>query len=309
MRLDFNVLWVDDQPDSIEAQIEGIGRMMLPHGFRFNPKLCRSIDEVRGAIHDEIFRDEIDLILVDWDLGGGTWGQDAIVEIRDTSSYKNIVFYSALTEPQKLREEAFEENLEGIFCATRHELVDEVIGVFESLIKKVLDLDHTRGIVMGSTSDIDHTINECLREIYRKSDEEGKKEIISLALDRVLNHAKSVEEMSSKLTTGSPLEDFIESHMIFSANDRLILLRKILKKEKFESFREHVDHLLSYQQNVVPLRNSLGHIAPGIQDGRKVLYDVHGVEVTLESTRFLRCQILEYRGHFRDLLASLQGYS
>ena len=44
---------------------------------------------------------------------------------------------------------ASEAGIEGIYCAERENLPDEVIGVFESLIKKVLDLDHTRGIVMG----------------------------------------------------------------------------------------------------------------------------------------------------------------
>jgi hypothetical protein len=71
MRLDFNVLWVDDQPDRIKAQIEAIERRMEAQGFLFKPTLCRSIDEVQQSVSNYIFTDEIDLILVDWDLGGG----------------------------------------------------------------------------------------------------------------------------------------------------------------------------------------------------------------------------------------------
>ena len=47
------------------------------------------------------------------------------------------------------------------------------MGVFDFLVKKVLDLDHTRGIVMGATSDIDFIVNECLVMI-EKIDVAGK---------------------------------------------------------------------------------------------------------------------------------------
>ena len=50
MRLDFNVLWVEDQPNHVEAQIERISQLMQQEGFRFTPILCRSIDEVQQAI-------------------------------------------------------------------------------------------------------------------------------------------------------------------------------------------------------------------------------------------------------------------
>ena len=68
---------------------------MEEEGFNFNPTLCTSIDEVRKLIADNVFTDEVDLILVDWDLGGEVRGQDAIAEIRATVPYKDVVFYSA----------------------------------------------------------------------------------------------------------------------------------------------------------------------------------------------------------------------
>jgi hypothetical protein len=68
MRLDFNVLWIDDQPDRVGAQIMAIKKQMADEGFEFAPKLCKSMSEIHDAISSDVFTDEIDLILVDWDL-------------------------------------------------------------------------------------------------------------------------------------------------------------------------------------------------------------------------------------------------
>ena len=43
MRLDFNVLWVDDQPNAVNAQITRIKTLMAEEGFSFNPTQCQSI--------------------------------------------------------------------------------------------------------------------------------------------------------------------------------------------------------------------------------------------------------------------------
>jgi hypothetical protein len=120
----------------------------------------------------------VDLVLVDWDLGSNLHGEDAIEAIRDQVRYKDVVFYSAQRAPDELRRAAFEKELEGVYCASREQLVEEVMGVFESLVKKVLDLDHTRGIVMGATSEIDQMVSECLSTIYAMADEPAKKELL-----------------------------------------------------------------------------------------------------------------------------------
>ena len=192
MRLDFNVLWVDDQPNAIGAQIARIGSQMEHEGFKFNPTHCSSLAEVNELIAEDVFQDEVDLILVDWDLGGGVHGQDVIERVREVAQYKDVVFYSAQTPAAELRRLAFDKGLEGVYCARREELVDEVLGVFESLVKKVLDLDHTRGIVMGATSDIDHMVHSSLIHMESRLDHEGKKALVAEAVKRVQARVKDI---------------------------------------------------------------------------------------------------------------------
>jgi len=309
MRLDFNVLWVEDQPNAVESTARSIAREMAEEGFQFNPIQCRSLDEVKERIAADVFTDEIDLILVDWDLGTETHGEDAITLIRNEQRfrYKDIVFYSALKPAGELRELAFANDLEGIFCAaSREDLVVEVIGVFESLIKKVLDLNHTRGIVMGATSDIDHLVNECLIAMHDKLDEPGKVTMLKEILDRIGERTKHFTKRAGKLKGSATLVSLFDEHEIFTANDRLRILSRMLTVEKFKVYGETRASIVAYLKEVVPGRTSLAHLVMVPQGKPQAVMTSQGKVVTLEETRVLRRRILSLRDDFRVLLAALK---
>ena len=305
MRLDFNVLWVDDQPNAVNAQITRIKAQMADEGFNFNPTLCTSIDEVEALIAEDVFQDEVDLILVDWDLGGGVHGQDVIERVRQVAQYKDVVFYSAQTLAADLRRLAYEKGLEGIYCASREGLVDEVLGVFESLVKKVLDLDHTRGIVMGATSDIDHMIHTCLVQIEAKLDDNGKKELVAQAVKRVQERVKDIGKQGAKLENATSVTTILEAHMIFGANDRLRMLRRLLEKEA--NHVQSVQTIQSYIDNVVPERNVLGHMALAPQGKPQAVVNSEGKLINLDDMRTLRKLILGLREDFRALADALKA--
>ena len=309
MRLDFNVLWVDDQPNRVDAQIVAIRRKMEEEGFQFNARQCMSLQDVQQLIAEHVFTDEIDLILVDYDLGHNVEGQDAIAAIRETILYKDVVFYSAQNAADELRRLAFERGLEGIYCANREELVEEVLGVFESLVKKVLDLDHTRGIVMGATSDIDAMVNECLSLIDSQCDKAGKEAILKQALGYVEKKAKDLSTLMEKLQKATGLPELFEAHLVFTAYDRLRILAGVLDSKNFEAHKGFRPSVIDYQQNVMPKRNVLGHVARMLQGNVYVLADAKGNVMSLDETRQLRRLILRLRSDFQSLRGALQGGS
>ncbi len=259
MRLDFNVLWVDDQPDRVAAQIKSIALQMAAEGFEFKPRQCTTMDQVEAAISEHVFTDEIDLILVDWDLGNNLHGEDAIDRIRQIVQYKDVVFYSGEATVPELRQKAYEKKLEGVYCASRQDLIDEVVGVFESLIKKVLDLDHTRGIVMGATSDIDHMVNACLTLAHGKLDEEGKVKFVEEALKRVADQVKNIVKQGEKLQANPSVDALFKAHMLFTSDNRLRMLASILGKEEFTAYAVGAETVKTYREGVVGDRNTLGH--------------------------------------------------
>ncbi|SEC42814.1 hypothetical protein [Bradyrhizobium erythrophlei] len=307
MRLDFNVLWVDDQPGAIQAQIARIARYMAEQGFHFNPALCHTMDALEGKLNEDVFVDEVDMVLVDWDLGADAKGQDAIERIREKIRYKDVVFYSAQTTPTELMNLVRVHDLEGVYCCTRTDLVNEVEGVFDSLIKKVLDLDHTRGIVMGATSDVDHMVNESLATIHASLGDDAKKQFIATALAAVEKKLKELTKLGEKLKTETDIAAFYKAHMLFTSMERLKLLKGALKTGgSHENPGAHAS-VVKYMDEVVPERNNLGHVVLVPEGKPTLVVNAEGKQVSLEDMRDLRCTILEVRAEFRSLLTTLRG--
>lgn len=302
MRLDFNVLWVDDQPRSVAAQIKAIAKRFEDEGFEFQPKLKTSVEELSDAIADDVFTDEIDLILVDWDLGAGWQGDDAIAKIRKRIPYKDVIFYSAKTSLVELRTDAFKADLEGVYCVTRPDLVEEVVGVFESLVKKVLDLDHTRGIVMGATADIDYTVNQCLKAVHGKLATRAQAALLVEALEKISGRLAELSAQVEKWKAEPDFAQMLEHHLVFTANDRLRMLQRLLKGKAQKGYKTHITR---YMQEIVPERNILGHQVLTIEGKSTGVVDKNLRQVGVAKTRELRRTLLSLRAEFRSLLLAL----
>lgn len=308
MRLDFNVLWVDDQPDVVSAQIKAITRRMEEEGFRFNATMCNSIGDVSKLISDDVFTDEVDLILVDWNLGGGVLGQNVIAKIRETVPYKDVVFYSAAqSDANELRKVAFEKNIEGVYCASRGELVEEVLGVFNSLVKKVLDLDHTRGIVMGATSDIDHMVSECLLALHERLDANDQRTVIAEAVARIDERIIEITSLAESLRTATAMKTMLDAHLVFTAYDRLRTLTKLLKHGLFKNHGDARKSVIQYMEKVVPQRNNLGHLVLAPEGKTQAIANRDGKQVSLDEMRELRRTILGLRQDFKTLSLALKN--
>jgi len=302
MRLDFNVLWIDDQPAAVESQKIPISLYMKDHGFNFNATHCASVDEVGAHLTDDLFKDEIDLILVDWDLGAGKRGQDVIAAIRDRVRYRDVVFYSAQATTEELRLESFKAKLEGVYCAPRVDLVLEVQEVFDALVKKVLDLDHTRGIVMGATSDIDHLVAESLRHLHQAASEEEKAAIIKKAIkvmkESLVSHNKTLEKLNDETT----MEALFAAHTLFNAQHKLRVLKDALSRAQIEEVEKFRASVKVYMDDVSSVRNRLGHVLLSPEGKPESVAVIEGEPVSLEDMRDLRRLILTLRGDFRELL-------
>jgi hypothetical protein len=305
MRLDFNVLWVDDQPDLVAPQITAIKAGMRNEGFEFKPIQQLSLDATEQFLAGDVFTDEIDLVLVDWQLGGGREGQDAIAAIREKMQYKDVVFYSGNNDTDELRRLAFEAGLEGVYCATRPVLVEEVLGVFDSLVKKALDLDHTRGIVMGATSDIDHMVLEIVGAAHAKLGAADQRRMVLEALETIEERLKEHSSALSKLQGNPSMAALFEAHMIFTANDRLRMLSRALELQQFAAHRRSRVSVTQYIGKVVPLRNRLGHrvLTP---EGKPTAISIGGGEqMNIDQMKELRKLILDLRDVFRSLRDAL----
>lgn len=299
MRLDFNILWVEDNQKNVHAQRDRIGFLIRNEGFRLNVEFAASVNEAKEYLGSDIYGDHIDLILMDYDLGAGQKGDEGLVAVREIFPYKDIIFYSG-TEPSKLNKLIADREVQGVFASHRDSLPDVVEGVFENLVKKVLDIDHSRGIVMGATSDIDQVVNTLLLESFERGGEDFKEASIQSILGRVKEKSTDIEGMINKLTAIKHMEELFSYHSLYTSDDRIRLLKKLFSK--FRLCENHLQNMDEYRNDVMPRRNDLAHITVTTDGFSRILKDRKGEVITSEHMKELRVRILHFQEQFEILL-------
>lgn len=301
MRLDFNILWVDDQRARVESTRETVDLMVRQEGFRLCVEFAASVEEATRYLSEDIFGDHIDLVLMDYDLGAGAWGDEGLVQVRDRFEYKDVIFYSS--EADNLRELVADKRLQGIFCSSRDDLPETVKGVFHALMKKVLDIDHSRGIVMGATSDIDHYVFDCIKAAV----EAGGEDRLHLALKTVQKHLGEKSESflrdTGKIGGIENLAELSKYPHMYTSSDRLRLLRTILKATG--KHQDEVATIHHYLNNTVPLRNALAHVRVQTEGFSRRLFNSENEELTAEQMKELRQRLLGFQETVENLAAAI----
>lgn len=301
MRLEFNVLWVEDQPERVQAQRERIERVIRKEGFKLDVVFAPSVNEAQNYLSNDIYGDHIDLVVMDFNLEGDKTGAEGLVEVREAFPYKDIVFYSANAE--QLLDMVKERNLQGIFCATRDDLPQTVEGVFETLVKKVIDIDHSRGIVMGATSDIDFYVSEALVGLFEAGSEDERQGVLAMIWERLKDIKKRFELSAAQLEAIKAVAEIFDKHHVYTSADRIHLLRELLRLKGLHMAERRA--LGSYAANIAPRRNDLAHVRVQKEGFSRKLYDRSGKEFTSEEMRELRLKLLEHRELFEALANAL----
>lgn len=306
MRLDFNTLWIDDQPASMDSAVETFARHVRNEGFNLNNQFAKSLAESKEYLSEHILNDEIDLILVDYNLGSGETGVEVMSSIRETLPYKDIVFYSAKST-KELKQFAHDGDIDGVYCANRNDLLDTVVKIFEGLVKKLVDITHMRGIVMGATADIDIIIAECVMACHDGSENEGKSWLYDKAKSIVENKIKTFTNKANKAIETNSFKTLIFDKYAFTADNRLRLLVSALENQKAVDGQKKM--LLEYRDTIIPTRNHLAHAKLLRDEGSDTLFfegaDVGAQPITSDSLKVTRVSLLDHRENISALLKTL----
>jgi CheY-like chemotaxis protein len=303
MRLDFNVLWVEDQQAEVLAQREELEQRLRKEGFRLQVAFVASVNDAKQLLSEDVFRDNIDLILMDYELGLGLKGDSGLKEVRATLPYKEIVFYSA--QANNLRAILTASGVEGVYCATREELIETATGVFETLVKKVLDIDHSRGIVVGTTADIDHFINDSLVAVFKISDEKTQAQGFEIVKERMKEIRENFAKAADEIEAINQIGDLFDKHSVYTSSDRLRLLRKLLDANKAHEDKKAA--LKKYHSEIMPKRNTLAHVRVVRKGFARQLFDSKGNEFTSDEMKKLRVELLEHHEIFEKLYEALKS--
>jgi CheY-like chemotaxis protein len=240
-------MWFEDEKDFVDGYIPDIQDYVEGFGLKFiQPHI-----EKDNSNSDRIDFSEYDLILMDYKLSDGDKGDVIINKIRGLDIYTEIVFYSA-SEMKELRAAIHDEELDGVYCANRGEgFLPKVKDIIRLTLKKFLDLNAMRGIVMAVVSDFDEKMLNIISAYVKTI---NKNEANAFLLKRKNKLLSSLDSKRKKIDN-EQLDTFY-SNWDFDATHKWRTVLSIVKSV----IPELAGKTEKYECEIIKNRNNLAHV-------------------------------------------------
>ncbi len=153
MKLEYKVLWFEDQFEYVDDAISSIEQFVREKGF------LPEIERRTGITGDEI--DELaekldgynpyDLIIFDYDLGGASEdGLHIAGKLRNTI-FTDMIFYSGKVSGE-LRKLLYENRVAGVVVVHRDTFYDDIETLIAETIQERTDINNSNRFVMYGTN-------------------------------------------------------------------------------------------------------------------------------------------------------------
>lgn len=295
MKLEYRILWFEDDHESVQDVIEALRGLLRKQGFVlvYDWGECNAA-AMTGAVERLQNYNPYDLMVFDYDLGSGLTGEELAQTLR-SRIWTEILYYSANRSAEDLSHGMNARKVEGVFCAVRQNLEERIWGLVESQIKRICDLNNMRGIVLDSMSSIDAVIRKFFSETYKGMLTENK--------------SKAKEKLEKRLKErADEAKEFVESISVETVADMIFDYRYV----DFQMVRQRLSHVSECFKDTAPmkdlqdLRNKLAHQPSrfNAQDNVIELIDQHTGTVekfTYDRFREIREQLLTVRDELRKL--------
>lgn len=296
MRLTYSILWFDDSESYFDSLDTGfLESVVSSWGFKLALTRVSSPDEFTRHAP---FR-EYDLIVVDKNLDGYPDGEKFILDLRHQAVFTEVVFYTA-GNIGVLWDEIRASELEGVFVCHRSNVLSKIEKVGLQSIRKVLDLENVRGIVMAEVGEIDQLIDQIVEQgIGRLSDDQRTrffKKFVEGARDQHLKSQEGLEAFS-----GNP--DVQSMILLCDSQKRWMNLRRLIKLSADLSSIECGD----FEAEVLKPRNCLAHGRPEVDENGYHVFRYRNSSLVFNEEKSLeiRKRILMYKKTFESMLVKV----
>ena len=309
MKLEFSLLVVDDQPENINQAIQDLEEHLETKGFSLKREIVKKPTEQRIQELAQSEGKDYDLVMVDYKLGEGMRdGAFVAHRLRQLLPYVDMVFFSG-APVRELLSQLSEHEVSGVFAQTRQELGDTLNGLAETVIGKVVDITHMRGIAMAEIAEMDVLMEETLISVFQSPDAQitnAKKKTIQKLRKRIGDTPNRLDECLER----DGLSGVVQDSSLFSfANKYQAIIRaaKYLPREgSVES-----NPPMNFDQDIIWNRNMLAHAKEDTTgDGRTFLHSkISGkaeVEINEEWMTDFRKKILKHRSALDIVCNSLR---
>lgn len=264
MQLDYKILWIDDEKDSVETQAELLNDFLGAQGFvlkKFWAKDKKTLEDLLSTTID------FDFIFVDNSFNDEDLGLDFIEQLRANKVYADILFYSSIASVAKLKEEAIKKSIQSVYIYTKsainadHSLFENII---QYRINKEMDASSLRGIAMSEIAVFDQEILNILKN------NDMKKNILLKIKEQKSNHCDLCFAPEEKVWE---MVDSEKGTIIFNSSSRKDVLHSKLLKGKEQYKKEYCEIRDNYHNELLLIRNKLAHqITDFLSKEEKILF-------------------------------------
>jgi len=300
MKINYSILWFDDQKDFLDSlDTDFIHEEISSWGLIPQIIPVHTPDEFHKY---RPFKD-LDLIIVDLDLGDDEKGATFIKEVRAQEVYTEIIFYSSRRSAE-IWDAIKDEMLEGVFVANKSSGIEQkVVRVAKQSVRKVLDLDNMRGIVMSEVGELDGMLENIFNFAIHGIDQKHMKIVFDKFHEDLDASANSLKESLEAFKNNPSIEGLLD---LTDSSEK--------KWQTFNRIRRHHNvlkgHDLStqYTQEILSPRNFLAHGIPTRHDDGSFLFKHRGREFAFNDdvSKLLRHKIMEYKRAFEEVASILE---
>ena len=301
MKLDYKILWVDDRIDERPFQriLNSTQQHLINQSFE-----CEivSAKDYKEFVHNFHLKKEYDIIITDYSLNDGTFGNQVIDYIRDNQhNYTEVFFYSAQTNINDIK--LFSNSRITFFQLTEgdyKELKHEVIEVINQTIKKFQHIVAMRGMIMNETSTIDADMLEIVTNFIQKT---NNVEVKNRIYDELISfHSRKLND-SEKFKRNDRIDSVLKDPLLISSSQRANAIEEIIKILGTENFIQDL------RINIIKVRNDFAH-AVYVKDketGREYFLDKKdGIDFNEDKCKEIRINITKHKQNIINLKNKLQ---
>jgi DNA-binding NarL/FixJ family response regulator len=295
MKLCFSILWFDDNEDYFKSAEDDIKELEYAiANWGFTPKIITISKSEEFTSHHPY--KEFDLIVVDHNLYQGKNGSDFINSIRNNQIFTEIILYTSLNT-DALWKALFENRIEGVYISNRENIFGKIKSIGYQSIRKILDLENMRGIVMAEVGDLDHLLEQIIIKGFETLEEESQMNLLQRFSRKLQEDHKSCEQKITDFIASpdaNGMLHFCDSNKKWENFNRLCKIHKQIKKP---------DEINDYVQEILLPRNFLAHGSARLDDNGDYYFSFNGSEFQFNETVSisLRKHIMKYKNAFQEI--------
>lgn len=298
MNLNYSILWFDDDADFFDSiDKEPIESDISSWGFL--PKIVPVHNAADFNKHAPF--KEFDMLVVDFNLGDEQ-GDVFIKKVRDQEVFTEVIFYS-FREASDLWKAVHDQQLEGVFVAHKASIVPKLIRVAHQSVRKVLDLENMRGIVMSEVGDLDALLEDMFVKIMTGISGDKQQEVFERFHEKTSAQQEKFAAALAAFQKAPSIEGLLalcDSDKRWQNYNRVRKHNAILNGRKLEG---------DYSKEILWPRNCLAHGVPERFADGSLLFRFNGKEFPFNDqvSQELRTKIIAYKTAFTEIVNLLEN--